>query len=224
MNNQEIQNELLQVQKEIAELPAGYISKKIINGKTRYYLQWSEGGKKKSKYVDDALVDDLRAKIERRRELQKREKELTFMFPKPQKTEKQVKEKHVFRTDVMLGENLKSYVQTVANYKKRSLYKNICDYVYGDVRDRVFILYGLRRTGKTTLIRQVIAEMNEEDFSKTAFIQVSAGIGLSPPGGHSSPAASSTCTRQYICRVRNENRIIGYRFARILLFRRRAAI
>ena len=47
------------------------------------------------------------------------------MFPKPQKTEKQVKEKHVFRTDVMLGENLKSYVQTVANYKKRSLYKNI---------------------------------------------------------------------------------------------------
>lgn len=179
MNNQEIKNELLQVQKEIAELPAGYISKKNINGKTRYYLQWTEDGKKKSKYVDDTLVDDLRAKIERRRELQKKEKELTFMLPKPQKTEKQVKEKHVFRTDVMLEENLKSYVQTVANYKKRNLYKNICDYVYGDVRDRVFILYGLRRTGKTTLIRQVIAEMNEEDFSKTAFIQVSAGIGLS---------------------------------------------
>ena len=179
MNNQEIQNELLQVQKEIAELPAGYISKKNINGKTRYYLQWTEDGKKKSKYVDDALVDDLRAKIERRRELQKREKELTFMLPKPKKNEQEKKETHVFRTDVMLGENLKSYVQTVANYKKRSLYKNICDYVYGDVRDRVFILYGLRRTGKTTLIRQVIAEMNEEDFSKTAFIQVGAGIGLS---------------------------------------------
>ena len=101
------------------------------------------------------------------------------MLPKPQKTERKEEEKHVFKTDVMLGENLKSYVQTVANYKKRSLYKNICDYVYGDVRDRVFILYGLRRTGKTTLIRQVIAEMNEEDFSKTAFIQVGAGIGLS---------------------------------------------
>ena len=180
MNNQEIQNELLQVQKEIAELPAGYISKKNINGKTRYYLQWSEDGKKKSKYVDDSLVDDLRAKIERRRELQKREKELTFMLPKPQKTERRKEEtKHVFKTDVMLGENLKSYVQTVANYKKRNLYKNICDYVYGDVRDRVFILYGLRRTGKTTLMRQVIAEMNDEDFSKTAFIQVGAGIGLS---------------------------------------------
>lgn len=113
----------------------------------------------------------MRAKIEHRRELQKREKELTFMLPKPKKNEQEKKGTHVFRTDVMLGENLKSYVQTVANYKKRSLYKNICDYVYGDVRDRVFILYGLRRTGKTTLIRQVIAEMNDENFLKTAFIR-----------------------------------------------------
>ena len=121
MNNQEIQNELLQVQKEISELPIGYISKKTINGKTKQYLQWTENGKKKSKYVDDELAEELRVKIERRRELQKREKELTFMLLKPQKTEKQVKEKHVFRTDVMLGENLKSYVQTVANYKKRNL-------------------------------------------------------------------------------------------------------
>ena len=178
MNHQEIQNELLQVRKEIAELPSGYISKKNINGKTRYYLQWVENGKKKSKYVDDVFADDLRAKIEKRRELQKREKELVFMLPKPQKAEKKEETKRVFKTEVMLGESLKSYVQAVANYKKRNLYKSICDYIYGDVRDKVLILYGLRRTGKTTLIRQVIAEMNDEDFSKTAFIQVGVGIGL----------------------------------------------
>ena len=179
MDNKELENELSKIRQEISELPIGYISKKTINGKTKQYLQWTENGKKKSKYVDDELAEELRVKIERRRELQKREKELTFMLPKPQKNEQEKKETHVFRTDVMLGENLKNYVQTVVNYKKRNLYKNICDYVYGDVRDRVFILYGLRRTCKTTLIRQVIAEMNEEDFSKTAFIQVSAGIGLS---------------------------------------------
>ncbi len=176
---EELESELSKIRQEISELPIGYISKKTINGKTKQYLQWTENGKKKSKYVDDELAEELRAKIERRRELQKREKELTFMLPKPRKTESQEEEKHVFKTDVMLRENLKNYVQTVANYKKRSLYKNICDYVYGNVRDRVFILYGLRRTGKTTLIRQVIAEMKDEDFSKTAFIQVGAGIGLS---------------------------------------------
>ena len=179
MNHQEIQNELLQVRKEMAELPSGYISKKNINGKTRYYLQWVENGKKKSKYVDDVFADDLRAKIEKRRELQKREKELVFMLPKPRKIEKKEETKRVFKTEVMLGENLKSYVQAVANYKKRNLYKGICDYIYGDVRDKVLILYGLRRTGKTTLLRQVMAEMNDEDFSKTAFIQVGVGIGLS---------------------------------------------
>lgn len=179
MDNKELENELSKIRQEISELPIGYISKKTINGKTKQYLQWTENGKKKSKYVDDELAEELRVKIERRRELQKREKELTFMLPKQKKNEQEKKETHVFRTDVMLGENLKSYVQTVANYKKRSLYKNICDYVYGDVRDRVFILYGLRRTGKTTLIRQIIAEMDDADFSKTAFIQVGAGIGLS---------------------------------------------
>ena len=179
MNNKETEKELLKVQKEIAELPVGYISKKNINGKTRYYQQWTENGKKKSKYVDDALVDDLRTKIERRRELQKEEKELTLVLSKALKKENQKVELHVFKTNVIVGENLKSFVQAVRNYKKRGLYKNICDYVYGDIRDKVFILYGLRRTGKTTLIRQVISEMNNEDFSKTAFIQVGAGIGLS---------------------------------------------
>uniref|UniRef100_UPI0038905E57 AAA family ATPase n=1 Tax=Treponema sp. TaxID=166 RepID=UPI0038905E57 len=43
---------------------------------------------------------------------------------------------------------------------------------YGDTHDKVFILYGLRRTGKTTLIRQIIYNMNDEDRNKTVFIQI----------------------------------------------------
>ena len=89
MNNQEIQNELLQVQKEISELPIGYISKKTINGKTKQYLQWTENGKKKSKYVDDELAEELRVKRERRRELQQREKD----FYASQTAEKRARKK-----------------------------------------------------------------------------------------------------------------------------------
>ncbi len=177
MNNQEIQNELLQVRKEIEELPKGYISKKNINGKTRYYLQWNENGKKNSKYIDDSFVSSMREKIERRKELQIKEKELTLMLPKVKKEKHE--EDYNFMTTVISGENLRRYVQSVLNYKKRNLYKNIYEYIYGDVYDRVLILYGLRRTGKTTLIRQVISEMTEEDFSKTAFIQVGVNISLS---------------------------------------------
>lgn len=45
-------------------------------------------------------------------------------------------------------------------WRKRECYQQLYDYIYGDVSDRVFILYGLRRTGKTTLIRQLIADMD----------------------------------------------------------------
>lgn len=38
-------------EKEISQLPLGYISKKRINSKTYYYHQWREGEKIKSKYI-----------------------------------------------------------------------------------------------------------------------------------------------------------------------------
>ena len=53
------------------------------------------------------------------------------------------------------------------------------DYIFKDIDDKVFILYGLRRTGKTTLIRQIILELSESDFNKAAFIQVTSKDSLS---------------------------------------------
>lgn len=175
MSNEEIKNKLYELREEISQLPIGYISKKNINGKTKYYLQWNEMGKKKSKYIDESLLSEITNKIERRKQLQKKEKELSaLLFKQPKK--KTVEDRHVFKTYVLLGDNLRSYVSSVANFKKRSLYKDINDYIYGNVINKVLILYGLRRTGKTTLIRQVISEMNQIDFSKTAFIQIGPGI------------------------------------------------
>ena len=45
--------------------------------------------------------------------------------------------------------------------------------------DKVFILCGLRRTGKTTLVRQAIGDMMDDQFSKTAFIQADPSCTLS---------------------------------------------
>ncbi len=58
-----------------------------------------------------------------------------------------------------IGDALERFVQPVIKWRKRECYQQLYDYIYGDVSDRVFILYGLRRTGKTTLIRQLIADM-----------------------------------------------------------------
>lgn len=56
--------------------------------------------------------------------------------------------------------------------KKRECIELLRNYVFGTQQDKVFILYGLRRTGKTTLIRQILTELSEEEFAKAVFIQI----------------------------------------------------
>ena len=52
------------LERQIAALPIGYISKKTINGKTRYYHQWTENGKKHSQYLRDGELEPLQEQIE----------------------------------------------------------------------------------------------------------------------------------------------------------------
>ena len=56
--------------------PIGYISRKTINGKVQHYLQWKEGGKIKSKYINDDELPLIEKKIERRKAFQENIKEL----------------------------------------------------------------------------------------------------------------------------------------------------
>lgn len=53
MDELQRQKMIQELEKKIAELPVGYISKKTINGKIQYYHQWTEGGKKRSQYLRD---------------------------------------------------------------------------------------------------------------------------------------------------------------------------
>ena len=54
----------------IGQLPKGYISRKTIGGKEYSYHQWSEGGKKHSRYLRAEEVEPLSAQIEERKQLQ----------------------------------------------------------------------------------------------------------------------------------------------------------
>ena len=160
---------------EIAALPVGYISRKTINGKVRLYHQWTENGKKKSKYLDDRTAEQLQRLIDKRRELQQQLKTAKALLPKGTPARKTPKAVHEFRTTVSIGNALERFVKPVAEYRRRDGYQELEKYLYQDSFGKVFILYGLRRTGKTTLIRQAIAAMKPEDFDRTAFIQVRPG-------------------------------------------------
>lgn len=164
-----ILDRIAELEQKIAELPIGSITKKTVNGHVYYYHRWSENGDRKEKYLSANEVDSLKEQIERRKTL---EAELRLL--KKKAPPKKAAKKQNFITNVRVGDALRTYSHGVRNYKKRSCYQNLHDYVYGSSYDRVFILYGLRRTGKTTLIRQIIADMSNTALQKAAFIQITA--------------------------------------------------
>lgn len=151
---------------EINTLPSGGITHKKINGKEYAYYQWREEGKQRSRRIKDDELAVLATQIERRKELQNQVKELEINI------DKTVESVHTFRCAVRIDQELNRFVEPVSKWVKRECYKRLHDYVYGDIHDRVYILYGLRRTGKTTLIRQIISEMDTAMRSKTVFIQI----------------------------------------------------
>ncbi len=152
-----------QIEEQIAMLPIGYISKKNIRGKTRYYRQWKEDGRVKSQYLREEEVEEVREKIEKRKRLQERLKELRKQYPDKE---------DVYETKIKTGAALAEMVSEVKGLEKRDIFYRIPQYLHGTVRTRVCILYGLRRTGKTTLLLQAIGDMSEEDFAKTAYVKL----------------------------------------------------
>lgn len=167
-----------EIEKLINSLPSGGLTKKKINGKEYIYYQWTQDGKQHSRTVKADEVESLKSQIEKRKKLSYELKKINFKpdMPPSKRQESSVPD---FNTNILIGNELESFSKSVANFKKREIYKNLSDYVFGSSHDKVFILYGLRRTGKTTLIRQVILNMTEEERNISAFIQVSTSDNLS---------------------------------------------
>ena len=171
MNHEEIIARMAEIEREIAVLPAGGVSKKNVHGNIYYYHRITQNGKRTEKYVKADEVDELISNIEKRKKLEKELKKLKQCMPKEKNLD--------FKTKVLVGDRLKSLVSITRNYKKRECIQMLRDYIFEDIADKVFILYGLRRTGKTTLIRQIILELSDSDFNKAAFIQVTSRDSLS---------------------------------------------
>lgn len=165
-----------EIKNRINFLPSGGLTTKIIKGKSYIYYQWSEKGKQRSRIIKDDEVDTLKIQIEERKSLQEQLRKMDLGIQASENSSPP--ELVSFRTDVRIGKSLFDFSSSIKNYKKRELYSAIENYVYGESHDKVFILYGLRRTGKTTLIRQIIYNMSEADRSKAVFIQVNADNSL----------------------------------------------
>ncbi len=196
-------DELEKLRKELESLPNGYISNKKINGKIRHYLQRRVNGKTVSCYIPDTQYEDIKSGIERRKELQALIKamELTQTGSSQDKAQDNKPDNSQYNVQgnvqdniqgntrdsqpeqngapwpmrVSFGQELKEVAEHMSPPEKRKCFIELEAYLYGPVRPRICALFGLRRTGKTTMIYQAISGMTDEAFAKAAYIMAEQG-------------------------------------------------
>lgn len=154
------------LKKELDTLPIGYISKKTINGKVQHYLQWRENGKLKSKYIRKDALEIIEQQIARRKELESVISRLKLTLPKMEDGNMH------YETSVMTCESIRDRLEMAAKLKRRDCFAPLLKNLYSTDMTRVTAVYGLRRTGKTTMLYQAMAEMSRELQEKTVYIKL----------------------------------------------------
>ena len=175
MVQEKLMNQIAEIERQIAMLPEGSITKKKIKEKEYYYHRITRNGKRVENYISFENVPELKSQIDKRKTLEKKLKELKELKKLILPENLSVKDEEIqlkFNTIVRTGKTLKNQIAITRKYKKRECISGLRNYIFGEQEDKVFIIYGLRRTGKTPMIRQILTELSDEEFEKAAFIQV----------------------------------------------------
>ena len=149
------------LEREFATLPPGSIVRRTIRGAERFYHQWRENGATTSRYLKAEEVAPLRALIARRKEIKRLLSGRMASVAVP-----------AFKTDVTTGHALVEFARGVEKFEKRDMFQSVMRYLRSDVADRVLVIAGLRRTGKTTMLRQAILALSPADRGKTAYAKM----------------------------------------------------
>lgn len=164
-------DEILQIQKQIGSLPKGNITVKKINGKEYEYWQFRENGRQITRRVKGEELEALRVQISERKRLEQLLKKNGVK--KQDDSASVIPAGNGYQSLIRIGDDLLRFAEPVKAFKKREIYEQLEAYLNSPGNDRVFILYGLRRTGKTTMIRQAVLSMPPDMQQQTAFIQIS---------------------------------------------------
>ena len=152
------------LERELATLPSGTIVRRTIRGATRFYHQWREDGATRSRYLKADEVEALRALIERRKEIKR-------LLSGGGTGDSPVRQK--FMTDIATGRDLLELAMGVEDFEKRDMFPSIMKYLRSNTTDRVLVISGLRRTGKTTMLRQAILALSAAERAKAAYAKMS---------------------------------------------------
>ena len=160
-----------ELEKRIETLPRGTIVTKNIDGKPYFYQQYKENKKTVSIFLTNDEAEKMRPLIDERRQLQKNLRAMKKNLPATAKLDDSTS----FIMNAITGAGLLEMAETAKDFKKRDCYEKISSYLYGKPADKVCLVYGLRRTGKTTLLKQLVLDMKEEDRKQTIYIKARVG-------------------------------------------------
>ena len=81
-----------------------------------------------------------------------------------------------FHTNVITGIGIEAFAKRVEKFEKRDCYRLLHKFINNNYDGKICILYGLRRTGKTTLLFQMMGEL---PVKQTAYIKIQATDNMS---------------------------------------------
>ena len=132
----------------------GTINRRIISGKEYFYHQYLEDGKQVSKTISKDEAYEIASKI----------------YYDGKSYDDLIN--HQFNMEVHFGFSLFKLSEPSSIYKKRYCYEHISNFMSDQrVFGKALVLYGLRRTGKTTLMFQYINSLSFKEFIKAAYIK-----------------------------------------------------
>ena len=136
--------------KELVLSHGGSISAKMIRGTVRHYLQWKEQGRYRSKYLRAMEVGAVRRQLARLRG-----KTVSEEVPRLEVA----RGSGDYETNVCTGSSLLEFAREAEGLLRRDVFPRIESFMQGPRTSKVLVVYGLRRTGKTTMIRQSILSL-----------------------------------------------------------------
>ena len=144
MTTNNINQQINELEKEIAFLPSGSITKKRINDNICYYHRFVANGKRKEKYIDFDSVSNLMEQIEYRKKLQKKLNILKKSLPK------QNNNNYSFHSYIRIQDDLlfeiKPSKQPVPEQYRHLIDKNICcqvEHHFGKIIEKCVIYSGI---------------------------------------------------------------------------------
>lgn len=155
------------------DYPQGTIVHRVIRGKDRYYHQWRENGKTMSRYLKPHEVLPLRERIEERKRLFPRGTGPLPMGTGPFPTGTvPVGAVEDLRRRALTGKRLLEFAHDARALKPRFACADIRRFLAEATTGVALIVNGPPASGKTTLLKHVLAGLSAEERARTIYLDL----------------------------------------------------